>query len=320
MKMFQAKFGRPWMLVISFVASSIGATFVNKYVLSVLKFTYPTVYQSWQMGIAFGITMSASSLGFVQLSSIDRSSLRNWLPAMCVFTLGIYSGSKALSRLPVPIFCTMFHLVHTVIAVVDGIFFKQASSFAWAGIFTGAAGMVLTIKNDNEFDIHSYKWIFIHCFCSAIYSLYAKRIHTVQLKEIDKIAYNSSFSLVVLMLIGTFTGEVNQSTEFPFLYYNKFHAGCIASGIVGALLCLSYSGLTGIMPVSKIRWLSSISMVLMSMLSLALFDFTLSMYLALSITLGLTGSVVYTYSVYVSDTRLETESEDLRTTKPSAKL
>ncbi|XP_065063143.1 UDP-N-acetylglucosamine transporter TMEM241 homolog [Rhopilema esculentum] len=307
-------------LLATLVCSSVGATFVNKYVLSVLKFTYPTVYQSWQTGVTAAILLSLSAFGLIQFAVIDRQSSKHWIPAMCFFTVGIYSGSKALSRLPIPIFFTMLHLVHVSIAFVDEIYFRKHNSpLSLFGAILGLVGLAVTIKSDTEFDVLGYKWMVVHCLCSASYSIFAKKVFKSSLREIDKIMLNSLFSVIVLMGFGTYTGEVGRSLNFPFIYYKKFHAGCITSGISGALLGLSYSRLAEVMPVSKIRWISTLAMVLTSALSLFIFQFTLSVPLVLGITVGLLGSVIYTYSNY-ANTDIGTDSRKDEDVLPNERI
>uniref|UniRef100_A0A4W6C824 Transmembrane protein 241 n=1 Tax=Lates calcarifer TaxID=8187 RepID=A0A4W6C824_LATCA len=75
--------------------------FTNKYVLSVLKFTYPTLFQGWQTFVGAVLLLLFGKLGWVELSRITRSALP-WLPASLLFVGNIYAGSRALSRIVRP--------------------------------------------------------------------------------------------------------------------------------------------------------------------------------------------------------------------------
>uniref|UniRef100_A0A8C9G360 Transmembrane protein 241 n=1 Tax=Pavo cristatus TaxID=9049 RepID=A0A8C9G360_PAVCR len=67
---------------------SINLVFVFQYVLSVLKFTYPTLFQG--------------------------SEILSWLPASVIFVGIIYAGSRALSRLPIPVFLTIHNAAEVI--------------------------------------------------------------------------------------------------------------------------------------------------------------------------------------------------------------
>ncbi|XP_046879626.1 transmembrane protein 241 isoform X5 [Hypomesus transpacificus] len=73
--------------------------FTNKYVLSVLKFTYPTLFQGWQTLIGVLLLLLSGKLGWVEMSSFSRSAALSWLPGSLLFVGNIYAGSRALACL-----------------------------------------------------------------------------------------------------------------------------------------------------------------------------------------------------------------------------
>uniref|UniRef100_A0A8D0HC57 Transmembrane protein 241 n=1 Tax=Sphenodon punctatus TaxID=8508 RepID=A0A8D0HC57_SPHPU len=84
---------------LSFCLFYLASYFTNKYVLSVLKFTYPTLFQGWQTLIGGFLLHISWKLGWVEISSSPRSEVLSWLPASALFVGIIYAGSRALSRL-----------------------------------------------------------------------------------------------------------------------------------------------------------------------------------------------------------------------------
>uniref|UniRef100_A0A8B9P6C0 Transmembrane protein 241 n=1 Tax=Apteryx owenii TaxID=8824 RepID=A0A8B9P6C0_APTOW len=91
---------------------SINLVFVFQYVLSVLKFTYPTLFQGWQTLVG-GLLLHVSwKLGWVEISLCSRSDILSWLPASALFVGIIYAGSRALSRL---VRNAQVHLIHCMI-------------------------------------------------------------------------------------------------------------------------------------------------------------------------------------------------------------
>ncbi|OXB81668.1 UNVERIFIED_CONTAM: hypothetical protein H355_008917 [Colinus virginianus] len=99
---------------LAFCLFYLASCFTNKYVLSVLKFTYPTLFQG--------------------------SEILSWLPASLIFVGVIYAGSRALSRLPIPVFLTL----------------HNAAEFITCGFQKFV---------QKEFDPNGYLWALIHLLC-----------------------------------------------------------------------------------------------------------------------------------------------------------
>uniref|UniRef100_A0A3B5QH24 Transmembrane protein 241 n=1 Tax=Xiphophorus maculatus TaxID=8083 RepID=A0A3B5QH24_XIPMA len=92
--------------------------FTNKFVLSVLKFTYPTLFQGWQTFIGAALLLLSGKLGWVEMSRIPRSAALSWLPGSFLFVGNIYAGSRALSRIDIPFFFTLQNSSHVVSYII----------------------------------------------------------------------------------------------------------------------------------------------------------------------------------------------------------
>ncbi|MEJ1281608.1 transmembrane protein 241 [Cricetulus griseus] len=107
--------GRRSLLGLTFCTCYLASHLTNKYVLSVLKFTYPTLFQGWQTLIG-GLLLHVSwKLGWVEINSSLRSNVLAWLPASVLFVGIIYAGSRALSRLAVPVFFILHNVAEVLI-------------------------------------------------------------------------------------------------------------------------------------------------------------------------------------------------------------
>ncbi|XP_044538927.1 transmembrane protein 241 [Gracilinanus agilis] len=84
---------------LTFCAFYLATYLTNKYVLSVLKFTYPTLFQGWQTLIGGLLLHISWKLGWVEINSNCRAKVLAWLPSSMLFVGIIYAGSRALSRL-----------------------------------------------------------------------------------------------------------------------------------------------------------------------------------------------------------------------------
>ncbi|XP_064026539.1 transmembrane protein 241 isoform X6 [Pogoniulus pusillus] len=84
---------------LAFCLFYLASCFTNKYVLSVLNFTYPTLFQGWQTLVGGLLLHISWKLGWVEINLCSRSEILSRLPASVLFVGVIYAGSRALSRL-----------------------------------------------------------------------------------------------------------------------------------------------------------------------------------------------------------------------------
>ncbi|XP_076991915.1 UDP-N-acetylglucosamine transporter TMEM241 isoform X2 [Tamandua tetradactyla] len=186
----------------------------NKYVLSVLKFTYPTLFQG--------------------------SNVWAWLPASVLFVGIIYAGSRALSRLAIPVFLTLHNVAEVIICGYQKCFQKEKTSpvkICSAFFLLAAAGCLPF--SDSQFDPDGYFWAVIHFFCVGAYKILQKTQKPTWLSDIDQQYLNYIFSVVLLAFASHPTGDLLGFLEFPFLYFYRFHSSCCASGFLGFFLLFS---------------------------------------------------------------------------------
>ncbi|XP_032078570.1 transmembrane protein 241 isoform X4 [Thamnophis elegans] len=191
----------------------LSSYFTNKYVLSVLKFTYPTLFQGWQTLVG-GILLHASwKIGWVEISTSSRSEVLSWLPASALFVGIIYSGSRALSRLQ-----------NSTLKLCRGLI-----------LLVAAGGLPF---NDPQFDIDGYFWALIHLLCVGAYKVFHKLWKPNSLSISEQQYINYAFSVVMLAFASHPTGDLFSALEFPLLNFYIFHSSCLASGLLGFLLTL----------------------------------------------------------------------------------
>uniref|UniRef100_A0AC11D5W1 Transmembrane protein 241 n=1 Tax=Ovis aries TaxID=9940 RepID=A0AC11D5W1_SHEEP len=159
---------RKCLVGLTFCTCYLAAYLTNKYVLSVLKFTYPTLFQGWQTLVG-GLLLHVSwKLGWVEINSRSRSDVLTWLPASVLFVGIIYAGSRALSRLAIPVFLTLHNAAEVIICGHQKCFRKEKTSPAkiCSALFLLAAAGCLPF-NDSQFDPDGYFWAVIHLLCVA---------------------------------------------------------------------------------------------------------------------------------------------------------
>ncbi|KFU96560.1 Transmembrane protein 241, partial [Chaetura pelagica] len=218
---------------------SINLVFVFQYVLSVLEFTYPTLFQGWQTLVG-GLLLHVSwKLGWVEINLSSRSEILSWLPASVLFVGTIYAGSRALSRLPIPVFLTMHNAAEVITCGFQKFVQKEQTSHlkVCSVLFLLVAAVCLPLC-DTQFDPKGYLWALIHLVCVGAYKVFHKLWTPNSLSDLDQQYINYVFSVVLLASASHPAGDLFSALDFPFLYFYRFHSSCCASGLLGFFLML----------------------------------------------------------------------------------
>ncbi|XP_033964450.1 UDP-N-acetylglucosamine transporter TMEM241 homolog isoform X2 [Pseudochaenichthys georgianus] len=214
--------------------------FTNKFVLSVLKFTYPTLFQGWQTFVGALLLLLSGKFGWVEMSRITRSAALSCLPGSLLFVGNIYAGSRALSRI------NSSHVVSYIILKV-----VHREKTQWLK-FVSICFMLLSAINlpmyDPQFDISGYLWAVGHLLCVGGYRVFQVHYKSSHLSDLEQQCINYLFSVLLLAIAAHPSGDLMGAMEFPSLQSYTFHCGCCASALLGFLLLLATvklkSGLT----------------------------------------------------------------------------
>ncbi|NXQ27631.1 TM241 protein, partial [Alaudala cheleensis] len=221
---------------LAFCLFYLASSFTNKYVLSVLQFTYPTLFQGWQTLVGGLLLHISWKLGWVEINLCSRSEILSWLPASVLFVGIIYAGSRALSRLPIPVFLTVHNAAEVITCGFQKFVQKEVFflSLLHSVLFLLAAAVCLPLC-DTQFDPNGYLWALIHLICVGKYI--AKKIHLLFFpsspSDLDQQYINYVFSVLLCP-----SGDLFSALDFPFLYFYRFHSSCCASGLLGFFLML----------------------------------------------------------------------------------
>lgn len=277
--------------------------FVNKYVLSVLKFTYPTIFQGWQSAAAVLCLSSLSVTGHLSSrptkapTSQDRpiKALKYWIPAMFLHVVSIYSGSVALSRLPVPLFLAFHNAISVMAALVDLRHSpKHISSRQVCWMVLIVTTLVLGVSIFPGHLRKSIVWIMLHILSSGCYLFYEKEVESyLTISYMDRMYYNNVFGAVVLAPFSYLLGDLLGAKQFPYLYFYRFYVGCFASGLFGSLTAVlavrlkEHNDFPGCV--------SSVAKVVATVLSLFIFSWTWTALSMLWIMINLVANILLKY-------------------------
>ncbi|KAI6050821.1 transmembrane protein 241 [Marmota monax] len=282
---------------LTFCTCYLASYLMNKYVLSVLKFTYPTLFQGWQTFIG-GLLLHVSwKLGWVEINSSLRSDVLTWLPASILFVGKIYAGSRALSRLAVPVFLILHNAAEVIICGYQKCFWKEKTSPVkiCSALFLLAAAGCLPF-NDSQFDPDGYFWAVIHLFCVGAYKILRKFQKPSALSDIDQQYLNYIFSVAFLASAAHPTGDLFSVLDFPFLYFYRFHGSCCASGFLGFFLMFTTVKLKSLLAPGQCAAWIFFAQVVTAGLSVLLFDVTLTSPIVGCLLLGGLGEALLVFS------------------------
>ncbi|XP_030625766.1 transmembrane protein 241 [Chanos chanos] len=276
--------------------------FTNKYVLSVLKFTYPTLFLGWQTFFGAVLLLVSGKLGWVELSGFPRSAVLSWLPGSLLFWGNIYGGSRALSSLPIPFFLTL----HNASEVMSFLILKvtQRDRTSWQKVLSTLmllVAAVCLILRDPQPHAGGYMWAVLHLSCVGAYKVFQRRSKGSHLSDLEQQLINYVFSALLLTSAAHPTGDLFGALEFPFLLSHKFHIGCFASALLGFCLLLASIRLKSSVPMDQVGAWVVVAKVLASGLSLFVFTVVIDLETLCCVVISHTGEALSVYAERVQD-------------------
>ncbi|NWV72016.1 TM241 protein, partial [Malurus elegans] len=205
-----------------------------KYFLGLMYYFLVLFYFRWQTLVGGLLLHISWKLGWVEINLCSRSEILSWLPASVLFVGIIYAGSRALSRLPIPVFLTIHNAAEVITCGFQKVVQKeQTSHLKVCGVLFLLAAAACLPLCDAQFDPNGYLWALIHLICVGAYKVFHKLWKPGSLSDLDQQYINYVFSVLLCPL-----GDLFSALDFPFLYFYRFHSSCCASGLLGFFLML----------------------------------------------------------------------------------
>ncbi|XP_078072056.1 UDP-N-acetylglucosamine transporter TMEM241 homolog [Mustelus asterias] len=276
----------------------IASYFTNKYVLSLLKFTYPTIFQGWQTFVGSVFLLIAWKLGWVEMSSnVLWSAKVSWIPGALLFVGNIYAGSRALSKLPIPFFLLLQNASEIIVSILMKITRREKLPFTkFLSVVMILVAAVILPLSDPRFDPGGYFWAAIHLVCVGGYKVFQRLSKSYSLNELEQQYLNYLYSVVILILAAHPSGDASGALEFPHLYSYQFHSGCCASGILGVSLMLVCVKVKGSLSAEQYGIWILLTKVLTACLSLAVFETLLNVSTSCCLMFGALGEALLVYA------------------------
>ncbi|QLG71229.1 hypothetical protein HG535_0B02680 [Zygotorulaspora mrakii] len=214
--------------ILSYCASSILMTVTNKYVVNIEGFNMNFIMLFAQSLVCTLALVVLKGLGYAKFRPLNRTDAKNWLPISILLVIMIYTSSKALQFLAVPIYTIFKNLTIILIAYGEVLFFggsvtsMELSSF----MLMVLSSVVATLGDKQDLSAKAeklaeelaqtgsgagsvfsvgYLWMFANCISSASFVLIMrKRIKLTNFKDFDTMFYNNILALPILLLSSFF--------------------------------------------------------------------------------------------------------------------
>ncbi|SCU88192.1 LANO_0D01376g1_1 [Lachancea nothofagi CBS 11611] len=231
--------------------SSILMTVTNKFVVSGDKFNMNFVMLFVQALVCTLCLAVLKMLGYAKFRPLNKTDVKNWFPISLLLVAMIYTSSKALQHLAVPIYTIFKNLTIILIAYGEVLFFggsvsaMELSAFVVMVLSSVVATMGdqqdLSAKTANQAQsaTEGYVWMFTNCIASALFVLIMrKRIKLTNFKDYDTMFYNNILALPVL-LISSIALEDWSPANLTTTFTNEFLTALVISGLasVGISYC-----------------------------------------------------------------------------------
>ncbi|KAH3684078.1 hypothetical protein WICPIJ_004953 [Wickerhamomyces pijperi] len=231
--------------IFCYCVSSIVMTVTNKSVVNGYNFNMNFILLLVQSVVCTLAIAILKAFGVITYRPLNKTDAKNWAPISVLLVVMIYTSSKALQFLSIPVYTIFKNLTIILIAYGEVLFFGgQVSSMALGSFLLMVLSSVIACLGDQQdsetFSLSiGYFWMATNCFSSAAFVLYMrKRIKLTNFKDFDTMYYNNVLSIPIL-LISSFILEDWSPENLAYNFTQPSVIAMIVSGLasVGISYC-----------------------------------------------------------------------------------
>ncbi|KAK5112663.1 GDP-mannose transporter [Meristemomyces frigidus] len=308
----------PVVSILSYCGSSILMTVTNKYVLSGTNFNLNFFLLCVQSVVCILAIQTGKTSGIITYRDFHTDEARKWFPISLLLIGMIYTSTKALQFLSIPVYTIFKNLTIILIAYGEVLWFggnvtsMALLSFglmvlssviaAWADIqhaLTSYGGDALTGEAAEKISTLNagYVWMMLNCFCSAAYVLgMRKRIKLTNFKDFDTMYYNNLLSIPILLLCSLFLenwSSANLALNFPEETRNWMIATMILSGLSSVFISYTSAWCVRVTSSTTYSMVGALNKLPIAISGLVFFDAPVTMASVAAIFVGFVSGMVY---------------------------
>ncbi|KAI9190828.1 uncharacterized protein BJ171DRAFT_450687 [Polychytrium aggregatum] len=243
--------------ILAYCGSSILMTVTNKVVLSSYRFNMNFLVLAIQSIVCVIILELFVALKWSSHRAFKVEEAKKWFVVSLALVAMIYTGSKALQYMSIPLFTIFKNLTIILIAYGELMWFNgsritklmflsfimMVMSSVIAGASDIASGKAQAKVEASNFV--AYGWMVSNCLTTAFYALMMRgKIKEVGFKDNDTVFYNNLLSIPILVVM-SFLTEGNEYRKTVDRYWGDDLDASRQSEFQGLAIALAISGISG---------------------------------------------------------------------------
>lgn len=217
----------PILPVVSYCMASILMTLTNKYVLSSPGYNMNFLLLTVQSTVCVAAIGILKRLKVINYRDFDFREAKFWFPISFLLVAMIYTASKALQFLSVPVYTIFKNLTIIIIAYGEVLWFgghvTALTLFSFGLMVLSSIVAAWADIQSSSFASQTlnsgYLWMVLNCLTNAAFVLaMRKRIKLTNFRDFDTMFYNNLLSIPVLVICTLFTEDwsaENIAQNFP---------------------------------------------------------------------------------------------------------
>ncbi|QKX60827.1 uncharacterized protein TRUGW13939_07973 [Talaromyces rugulosus] len=311
--------------VLAYCGSSIMMTVMNKYVLSGLDFNLNFFLLLVQSVVCIVAIQSCKTAGVITFRDFSSDEAKKWFPITLLLIGMIFTGSKALQFLSIPVYTIFKNLTIILIAYGEVLWFGGSvtgltlfsfglmvfSSIiaAWADIQHALQTSVDANSQVSTLNA-GYIWMLVNCLCTAFYVLgMRKRIKLTNFKDFDTMYYNNLLSIPVLLvatlLVEDWSTE-NLTRNFPVDTRSNILVAMILSGLSSVFISYTSAWCVRVTSSTTYSMVGALNKLPIAVSGLVFFDAPVTIGSVSAIAIGFVSGIVYTIAKFKQNAKPKT--------------
>ncbi|XBW35359.1 hypothetical protein QEN19_000924 [Hanseniaspora menglaensis] len=319
--------------IVAYCFSSIIMTIVNKFVVNLKNFNMNFVMLFVQCLVCCTLLVVLKGLNYAKFRNLNKQDVKKWLPINFLLVAMIYTGSKSLQFLPVPIYTIFKNLTIILIAYGEVLFFggkvttlelgsfllmvlssvvatigdnqskhnlaKRLVEKAAAGVAAGSSVAASTTATETVASAAAsinvgYFWMLANCVSSALFVLVMRmRIKLTNFKDFDTMFYNNAVALPIL-LVSSFVLEDWSAENIATNFTRESVIAMVVSGMFSVGISYCSGWCVRVTSSTTYSMVGALNKLPIALAGMVFFDAPKNFLSLMSIIIGFLAGIVYT--------------------------
>jgi len=285
--------------IFSYCVSSILMTVTNKYVVNGFQFNMNFVLLLVQSIVCVLAISILKTFNIITYRPLNKTDAKNWAPISILLVVMIYTSSKALQFLSIPVYTIFKNLTIILIAYGEVLFFGgNVTSMALGSFILMVLSSIIACLGDQQdsevlkLNI-GYFWMALNCLSSASFVLVMrKRIKLTNFKDFDTMYYNNVLSIPIL-LISSFILEDWSQENLNINFSKPSIIAMIISGLASVGISYCSGWCVRVTSSTTYSMVGALNKLPIALSGLIFFDAAVNFFSISAIFIGFLAGIVY---------------------------